>query len=92
MAMRVTDATWLQLHPATALWHQQREKCRACAHHLLSVERARDQGGERCGALRIRIGGRGGGRHVHPYCPDARADGGECGPGAAKFTPKKGKR
>lgn len=91
-ATRATDAAWLQLHPATALWQQQREKCRACAHHLPSVEGARDRGGERCGALRIRMGGGGKGRRVHPYCPDVRAEGGKCGPGAAMFTPKKGKR
>lgn len=88
LAWRITDATMLQPHPATAAWWQQREKCQACAHHLPSIEGARDRGGERCQRLRTRIGGAGKGRHVHTYCPDARAEGAECGPAAALFTPK----
>ena len=92
LALRITDATMLQPHPATVVWWQQRDKCRACAHYLPSVEGARDRGGERCQRVRARIGGAGKGRHIHTYCPDARAEGAECGPEAALFEPKKGTR
>lgn len=89
--MTSIDTRFLTVHPSTAAWWARRDKCRACAHYMPSIEHQKDRGGERCGALMMPNAVRTG-RSIAAYCVDARSEGARCGPGAAMFTPKKGKR
>jgi len=70
---------YLKLHPATALWWAQRDRCRACAHHF----RSDDSRSERCRAAPAATGYR-----EFRYCIDARGYAMPCGPDAKQFTPK----
>jgi hypothetical protein len=49
----MTDFT--KLHPATALWWEQRDRCRACAHHVQQGFTHNSDGslGERCAAVKL---------------------------------------
>lgn len=83
---------FLTVHPATARWWAQRDKCRACAHHL-EPERTRHapHRGELCGSSPDAAGN----RRFEP-CIDARAladerddkRAGLCGPDAVMWEPK----
>jgi hypothetical protein len=69
---------FLRVHPATALWWQQREQCERCQHCTLR-EGYEGEGVMRCKMLRQ--GGAGGAG----YCIDARDEEGPCGPNARLF-------
>lgn len=81
----------IPIHPATLLWWEQRDKCRACAHHHAVELSSRKNfgpgsGGERCTASKyahVKLQGT-----EHMYCIDARLDGGPCGPEAKLFKEK----
>jgi hypothetical protein len=48
----MTDFT--KLHPATALWWEQRDRCRACVHHTQLGQASKNGSrGERCAAVTI---------------------------------------
>jgi hypothetical protein len=72
--------TFLTVHPATALWWQQREQCLRCANSVAGAGHE-GEGVLRCTAVRIAP------RRSRPtlgaYCIDARA--GACGPEATLF-------
>jgi len=91
--MTTIDTRFLQTRPATVAWWQQREKCLACRHVSATpdVQSASSSATVlRClGVKPVRIGSKGVGRHQVPYCIDARAEGGECGPAGAKFEAKR---
>lgn len=78
---------WSELHPATALWWKQRDKCRACVHHFefkLSYRIHGDEnGGERCRACPAQQG-----KRAFLYCIDARLADGPCGLDARLFEGK----
>lgn len=88
------DQRFLTLHPATAVWRAQREKCEQCAHSY--VPNSNDPKTEGHEGLRCRkttpqnCFKRGGFKINDPtaYCIDARLEGAPCGPGAALFQPK----
>lgn len=76
------DTRFLTMHPATSLWHQQRDQCERCAHFVL---REGDEGESimRCKAVRAP---RPANRPVlGAYCIDARQ--GACGPDARLYKP-----
>ena len=76
------DTRFLTIHPATALWHSQRDQCERCAHLSLTLEGLKDRSAVlRCTAVRA-----GKGRQAHAYCIDARE--GACGPEAKLFQEK----
>lgn len=86
--MTTLDERFLKMHERTALWHQQREKCRACAN-LETEEMARVM---RCKLVPIatedqRASNMFAGRGLTAYCIDAREPGAACGPDAKLFTP-----
>lgn len=72
------DPRFLAVHPATALWWQQRGKCEACVH----VRRV-GKTAMYCTASPApsRVG-------FYP-CIDARAEGARCGPDARRFELKR---
>ena len=76
------DTRFLTIHPATTLWHQQRDQCERCAHFAL---REGDEGESimRCKAVRVAP------RRSRPtlgaYCIDARSEGAACGPDAILY-------
>lgn len=85
------DPTYLRVHPRTALWMEQRELCRRCAHHSSAA-------GERCVAVRV-LGNPASTakstllRRLRTqarcaYCMDARDAGAPCGPDATLFEEK----
>jgi hypothetical protein len=75
---------FLETHPATLLWWEQREKCRACAFHYRGIIE-KGPGGERCKAVPT-IGIRN--KLDRMYCIDARLPKGPCGPNAKLFKEK----
>lgn len=81
------DCTFLQEHPATAAWLEQREKCRACAS--LRPGR-RDKGGTAMHCAQAPVKGRCAHAGTLQYCIDARLPAGPCGPGAALFIKAEG--
>ena len=76
------DTRFLTVHPATAVWWQQRDKCESCVHFNLQEGRE----GEsimRCRAALV---------FRHPlrpergvYCIDVRDEDGPCGPDARMY-------
>ena len=83
------DQTFLRVHPATALWWQQREQCKSCRHMRLL-----EGGVLRCAAahhpdaqVRLMLSARAG-ADVRPYCIDARGEKGDCGPDARLWEGK----
>ena len=75
-----------EVHPATELWWEQRDKCRGCAHHFRFTLKRRygdDVGGERCKACPAERG-----KRDYLYCIDARLESGPCGPDAKLFSPR----
>lgn len=88
------DTRFLSVHPTTARWWAQREKCRACAHYLPPTE-LMPHVGEKCGASPWP--GAGWPQKQFEMCIDARAtaedrgDGrdGLCGPDAVMWEPAK---
>lgn len=91
------DTRFLNVHPATSQWWQQREKCRQCRHYLApqtpAVVRARgDYTAERCALALIKTPT----RTLYEACIDARGTAeqrgdsvdGVCGPDALLFQPK----
>lgn len=85
---RIIDETYLSVHPRTALWWQQREKCELCANHRKVIGRARGETMLKCNAS-----GGGGtspdGKHngTDASCLRARDEGRRCGPDALMFKP-----
>lgn len=92
------DTRYLTVHPVTAQWWEQREKCRQCRHYMAPagrhVVRARgDYTAERCAASPIATPS---GRTVYETCIDARGTAeqrgdeipGRCGPDATLYQPK----
>lgn len=79
------DPRFLTVHPATALWWEQRQQCERCRHVEIDVPQMR------CRKINHPIGtGKGGaGRVIKMYCIDARLPGQPCGPDAALFKEKK---
>lgn len=88
------DQRFLTLHPATALWFEQRKTCEQCAHSYVpnnNDPRVEGHEGLRCMATKPdRSCKRGGFRinEARSYCIDARLEGAPCGPDAALFKPK----
>jgi hypothetical protein len=83
------DTTFLRVHSRTRRWWQERETCRACVHYVFGVDK-HGSGGERCAAVRVRVGLTGrSGRTLNQYCIDARDEGARCGPNATLFKPKR---
>jgi hypothetical protein len=80
---------FLNAHPATLLWWEQREKCRACNHMLLNGASLPVQE-MRCYAIDTRapVARPRGRPATHPYCIDARLPDGLCGPEARCFEPR----
>ncbi len=74
--------TFLRVHPATALWWQQREQCMRCSHVCRRLEGSRSESSEvlRCKVVRTPAG-----RREWAYCIDAREKGRECGPDGKLF-------
>jgi hypothetical protein len=95
------EATPATTHPLTALWWQQRDKCRQCLFHTpMGTVKNNSRGslGERCSAVTVEdmravwldLYGR---RAVGPpdalaFCIDARSAGAPCGPQAMLFKSK----
>ena len=76
----------MNVHPATELWWDQRDKCRGCAHHFRFTLKCRygdGVGGERCKACPAERG-----KRAFLYCIDARLEDGPCGPDAKLFSPR----
>lgn len=95
------DVRFLTVHPVTAKWWAQREKCRTCSHYiapladtLTKVPKNKNMA-ERCDASR-NYRPQGGGKPLPDYCIDARAGADErddgrvsiCGPDAVLWEPK----
>ena len=94
--MITLDTRFLEVHPATALWWEQRAKCRACANHKVSA-----LGAELCTKMtqhehaqkwHSRNLARGfdkrRGNIAYLPCIDGRAEGLPCGPDAKLFEAK----
>lgn len=97
MIAPMLDTRFLSVHPVTAKWWQQREKCSQCKHYTRDgYKNRKNEFAERCGASRLPTPGQG--NRSTEYCIDARApaeerqDGrpGLCGPDAVLFEPKEG--
>lgn len=75
---RLLDETFLKVHPATALWWQQRDLCRRCANYRETPSESRTKMSvtQRCA---LRPNHRGG-------CVEMRAMGAPCGPRGALFV------
>jgi hypothetical protein len=83
------DLAFLRVHPRTQKWWEERVTCRACVHYVVGVDR-HGAGGERCAAVRYRVGlGGRSGRTLNMYCIDARDEGSRCGPDAVLFKPRR---
>lgn len=90
--MMQIDTRFLSVHPATAAWWGQRERCESCRHCAVSygldghrimrcaVSQHKDP------VLRRLYAGRA--TDMRVYCIDARAEGGDCGPDARLYEPK----
>jgi hypothetical protein len=84
--MTQLDTRFLTVHPRTALWWKQREKCAKCAAvQIQPVNKAGYGGGWLCGSLPL--GGLGNTKKLSG-CMSARDKGQPCGPRAALFVPK----
>lgn len=82
------DERFLTVHPRTALWWEQREKCAGCAHLEVQPSDAGTGGGWAC--LACPGGGGGGLRAGFTTCITAREEGHgvRCGPDARLFQAK----
>lgn len=92
---QILDTTYLSVHPATLDWWKLREKCLQCRHVMVAPDASSAASAAqvmRCAAARKRAGGNGGGKTVSLYCIDERLEGAACGPAAARFVAKVGKR
>lgn len=79
MATLLSDE-FLRVHPATALWWDQREQCARCAHVDRKLEGHKDVTEVlRCKVTPVKVG-----RQPWAYCIDARSTG-ECGLEAKLF-------
>jgi hypothetical protein len=78
--MATLRSEFLSVHPATALWWEQREQCQRCAH----VDKRLEGHKELTEVLRCTRTRTPAGRKEWAYCIDARATG-ECGPEATLF-------
>ena len=84
----IFDKRFLTIHPATALWFEQREKCRVCKHCWVSPLTNAD------GSRKVSGGGwycteeSSVKRVVRQTCSDARATDQPCGPDGLLFQPK----
>lgn len=82
--MMKLDTRFLKVHPATAAWWDQREKCARCAHVLNQLENfPRAMPVMRCKITPVSVG-----RQPHAYCIDARSEGSACGPWASLWEGK----
>lgn len=87
------DTRFLRIHPVTAKWWEQREKCRTCANHIGPTAEYPNPG-EFCRAAPWLA--RGWHQNRYENCIDARAAEGErkdgrpgiCGPDAVLWEPK----
>ena len=79
--MATLRSEFLSVHPATALWWEQRGQCQRCAHVRIKME-AFDESVPvmRCAMVRTPRG-----RQELAYCIDARLEGARCGPEAKLF-------
>jgi rRNA maturation protein Nop10 len=80
--MRPLDERFLHLHPRTALWWQQREQCRACAH--LSLRESSPKCGGHQSTLWTCLAASDGRHHS---AIEMRDPGSPCGPDATLFHP-----
>ena len=76
------DPQFRTLHPATALWWEQRKQCEGCKHLDAQPDpglQSSDQIVMRCKLTPTRE------TEVFAYCIDARLPGAPCGPGARLY-------
>lgn len=81
-APKLIDPRFLEVHPRTRLWWQQREQCAKCTHLVRRPGRTEWQC--KAGNKPRDV------RSVRWYrsCHDAREEGSQCGPNAVLFSPR----
>lgn len=75
--MTKIDSTFLNPHPRTVLWNEQRKLCEVCVNVVRKDEEVRCQLAS-AGTQRVEAPMRS--RKLHIYCIDAREPGQPCGP------------
>lgn len=87
------DPTFLTLHPATALWWEQRKQCERCKHVDARSDTNKQSVGQtvlRCKLFptQDKVTGLLRGAQALGYCIDARMKNNPCGPDARLFKEK----
>lgn len=89
------DTRFLKVHPATAVWWEQRSQCASCRHTRMKCGDG-NEGVMRCAVarhpnaqVRMMLAARST-SDVRPYCIDARGEKGDCGPEARLWEPARG--
>lgn len=80
--MTQIDERFLSVHPRTALWWKQREKCAQCVHYDVLPGTPKTGGGTVCRSMAA------GGPNKLNSAITARDEGHVCGPAAALFVAK----